>query len=274
MTPGCPPGRTSRGHRLVFHRTSKPARALAILGLGALIAGYSAPIAFAAVSDGGDGWTLPAVTIPAFSFPEFERNGWRRRTAARRARCRRAGRPRTATRPPVRCGTRPRRPSYAMRPPLCSRPPACPRPPVPAAGRRIAGRGRARCAAARRGARRSGDRRHQLRPGAAGRVRRFGDDPYADAPVIDSTTGPLPVMGDDQLSAGSAQGPIDALDPTQLPPLPPDDSAVVGNDEARPGDKGEGRARKDRGERRSKGRLPDAGAARAVSRAATSAVRA
>ena len=53
------------------------------------------------------------------------------------------------------------------------------------------------------------------------------EDPFAALPIVDSGTGPVVAIAESPLTAGYGQSPVDPLDPTSLPPLPPDDSGVI-----------------------------------------------
>src|SRR5215207_7102655 len=68
-TPQTPQRRSS--HRLLFHRRSRPVRALAALGLVALTAGYAAPVAGAAGELAEDRWAPKELIVPEFAHPQF-----------------------------------------------------------------------------------------------------------------------------------------------------------------------------------------------------------
>ena len=222
MTPhSSPHSRTAP--RLVFYRRSKLQRLLALIGLSALIASYSAPLAFATQTNADGAWALDTVSLPTLAFPHFE-PGKKAKQARAEVPAAQAPGKRTAPAPAESDA-----PADA---------------PAVATGGGDVAQGTAGDAvpdAAPTGGA-AAPQAPAEQPPAAARVpivetgydaapqppsTQPGEDPFAGKPVVESGVGPLVVMGDDPRSSGQVQAPIDPLDPNALPPLPPDDSAVV-----------------------------------------------
>ena len=277
MTQGPPsPQRRPPGRRLLFHRRSGLARTLAVLGLSSLTLGYAVPFASAATTVGGDRWVLSPVAVPSFAHPQFEGA----RGAAERAADGAVPAAGRAAEAGERVGS--------------------------GAERKHAGgsSGSADVAApaasgGANGTVGAGDTggaqapTQQAAPDPAGPPAadvpdvvdtNWGEapqapsapeeDPFADLPIVDSGTGPVVAIGADPLENDNQQAAVDPLDPTQLPPLPPDDSGVIVEQppvgsEGEPADDGSPGVAKDRGKH--KGKPKPAAAASSRRPAATSA---